>query len=257
MKQLESNAAIDSTLKSLYWIGGAAALLAAVIFRRNIGAEVSLFSSYAFPDTVGAWFQLLQSNRLVGLAYLNLFDVVDYSLLGLMFLALYRVLRPVAHGYMLLATVMGLVGMTVSFTTNTALSMLSLSDQYVNAPTEAHRAMYLAAGQAMLAIGRGPGEIAQSSGAYASFLLMALATLFSSLVMLQSKQFGRRCAYLGLAASGLDMIYCLAVVFVPASAVRLVGLGTLPLAGLFLMFWHFVIGWKLMRLGMGQLEVPA
>ena len=33
-----------STCKSIYRIGGIAALLAAILFRRNIGAEVSLFT---------------------------------------------------------------------------------------------------------------------------------------------------------------------------------------------------------------------
>jgi len=83
----------DSAWKGLYKVGGAAALIAGVIFRRNLGVEISLFSQHTPPVTVSDWFTLLQGNRLLGLAYLNIFDIVDYALVGLMFLALYVALR--------------------------------------------------------------------------------------------------------------------------------------------------------------------
>jgi uncharacterized membrane protein len=144
------------------------------------------------------------------------------------------------------------MGATVSFTSNCALSMLSLSNQYISATTETQQAIFLAAGQAMLAISNQPGVISQSTGAYASFLLIALAGLFASLAMLRSTIFPRLCSYLGILASILDLIYCIAVVIVPASVASLVGLGTLPLAGLLLMIWHFWIGWKLIKFAIGK-----
>jgi len=248
MEQSGKTENVEPALKSLYWIGGAAALLAAVIFRRNIGAEVSLFSQTAFPQTVLGWFQLLQTNRLVGLSYLNLFDVVNYGLLGLMFLSLYWLLKPVNKGDMTLAAALGLAGMTVSFATNSSLSMLSLSDQYMAATSPDQQAALLAAGWAMLAMSGQTGVISQSTGAYTGFLLMALARLFASLAMRHSNIFPRSCSYLGIAASILDLIYCLAVVIVSNEVALLVGLGTLPLAGVLIMIWHFWIGWKLIKL---------
>ncbi len=146
----------DSTWKSLYRIGGAAALIAGVIFRRNIGAEIFLFSGQVPPSTVTDWFTLLQNNRLVGLSLLNVFDVVNYALLGLMFLALYATLRQTNKSYMTISTTFGLAGVTVYFASNTAFSMLSLSNQYVTATTEAHKSLFLAAGQSML-VGQGTG----------------------------------------------------------------------------------------------------
>ena len=71
---------------------------------------------------------------------------------------------------------------------------------------------------------------------------MALAGLFVSLVMLCSAFFPRLCAYLGLLASVLDLIYCIAAVIAPTEFAHRVGLGTQPLAGLLLMIWHFWIG---------------
>jgi hypothetical protein len=59
----------------LFRWGGIAALLAGLIFRRNLGAELSLLKESGFitagsatpPTTVPDWFTLLQSNPLVGL----------------------------------------------------------------------------------------------------------------------------------------------------------------------------------------------
>ena len=84
--------AIDSPWKGLYRVGGAAALLAGVVFRRNLGVEVSLFGPQA-PASVAGWFALLQENRLLGLTLLSIFDVVDYALVGLMLIALAFALR--------------------------------------------------------------------------------------------------------------------------------------------------------------------
>jgi hypothetical protein len=69
-------------------MGGAAALIAAVIFRRNLDAEFMLLRGNgvitmgpaAPPSTVIGWFTLLQNNTLLRLTLLNLFDIVNYAL---------------------------------------------------------------------------------------------------------------------------------------------------------------------------------
>ncbi len=76
------------------------ALIAGVILRRNLGVEISRFSAQKQPDTINDCFTLLQNNRLLELSYLNLFDLVNYALVGLMFLALYAVLRRANRSYM-------------------------------------------------------------------------------------------------------------------------------------------------------------
>ena len=112
-------------------------MTAGIIFRRNLGPEISLISGHTPPSTVIDWFTLLQNNRLLGLSLLNLFDIVDYALVGLMFLALYVALRRANGSYMAIATILGFVGIAVYFASNTAFSMLSLSDQYAAATTDA------------------------------------------------------------------------------------------------------------------------
>jgi hypothetical protein len=235
-----------SDWKSLYRVGGAAALIAGVLFRRNLGPEISLFSTQKQPDTIIDWFTLLQNNRLLGLSYLNLFDIVDYALVSLMFLALYVALRRANKSYMAIATTLGFVGITVYFASNTVFSMLSLSDQYAAATTDAQRSMFLAAGQAVLAINH-PGAIYQGTGIYMSFLLLAVAGLIISTVMLRSNIFSRVTAYVGILASTFDLAYCITFAFVPALDVYL-----LSAAGLLLMIWHILIGVRLFQLGQGK-----
>jgi hypothetical protein len=56
---------------------------------RDIGAEVSLFTcADAIPRMTADWFNLLQSNPFVGMSFLAVFDLFNYFLEGLIFLAL-------------------------------------------------------------------------------------------------------------------------------------------------------------------------
>jgi len=250
MNQVSNSKSSDSDWKSLYRVGGLAALIAGVIFRRNLGVEISLFSHHAPPVTVSDWFTLLQGNRLLGLSYLNIFDIVDYALVCLMFLALYAVLKRANKSYMAIATTLGFIGIAVYFATNTAFSMLSLSDQYEVATTDAQRTMLLSAGDAMLAINRftSPGGH-PGSGGYMSLLLIAIAGMITSMVMLRSDVFNRGIAYVGILASALDLAYSIAFVCVPTVDSELLALIFIPAAGLFLMIWHIMVGWRLYQLG--------
>lgn len=250
MKQVTKAETSDSDWKSLYRVGGVAALIAGVLFRRNIAAEIGLFSQHKSPVTVSDWFALLQSNRLLGLSYLNIFDIVNYALVGLIILALYAVLRQVNKSYMAIATILGFVGITVYFASNTAFSMLSLSEQYAAATTNTQRTMLLAAGEAMLAINRfsSPGAH-PGTGGYVSLFLIAVAGMIASVVMLRSVVFNRTTAYVGILASVFDLAYCIAFAFVPTVNSELLAVIFIPAAGLFLMIWHIMIGWRLYQLG--------
>lgn len=225
-----------SVWASLYKVGGLAALFAGVFFRRNIGAEILLFTGQTKPSTVAEWFTLLQSNSALGLSLLNIFDIVNYALVGIMFLALYAALKRINQSYVTIATTFGLVGVATYFASNTSLSLLSLSNEYVAAVTEAQKSTLLAAGQIMLTVGAG-------TGIYMSLLLLAVAGLLVSVVMLQSKVFGKITAYTGILASVFDLVYCVTFAFIPELDALL-----LSAAGLALMIWHILVGRKLYKL---------
>ncbi|MGD9029364.1 MAG: DUF4386 family protein [Anaerolineae bacterium] len=240
----------DAAWKSLYRVGGVAGLAAGVLFRRNIAAEVGLFSAQEPLVTVGDWFSLLQTNRLLGLAYLHVFDLVNYALVALMLLALYAALRRVSRSAMAIAAALGLLGIAVYFASNTAFSMLSLSDQYAAATSDAQRTGLLAAGQAMLALGRFTSRGAHpGTGGFVSLFLIAVAGIIVSGVMLRSAVFNRATAYVGILAGALDLAYCAAFTLVPTVDSELLAVLFIPAAGLFLMIWHIMLGWRLWRLG--------
>lgn len=234
----------------LYRAGGIAALLAGLLFRRNIAAEIALFSGQPSPTTVAGWFALLRDRPLLGLTSLNIFDVLNYALLALMFLALFVALWKLRPSLMALALPLALIGITVYLTSNTALSLLSLSDQYAGAATDAGRAPLLAAGQALLALNRFSGPDAQpGAGGYISLLLVAVASLLASIAMLRGDLFRKAIGIVGIVASALDLAYCLAYICLPSLDSQTLAVTFIPAAGLFWMIWHILVGWRLTRLG--------
>jgi hypothetical protein len=235
--------------KKLYRLGAIAALIAGLVFRRNLGAaEIPLIIGQTPPDTIVGWFTLLQSNPLLGLSFLNVFDLVNYALIGIMFLALYVALRQTSKRYMVTATVLGLVGIIVYFVSNQALPLLSLSNQYANATTDAQKATLLTAGQALLSNGYDPNAVYPSIGIYLSLLLLAVAGLIIAAVMLRSKVFGRATVYVGIVACALDLVYLAGLTFVPAAYINLLAASCIATAGFLFMIWHLLIGLKLYKL---------
>jgi hypothetical protein len=104
---------------------------------------------------------------------------------------------------MLIALVLGLVGIAAYFSSNPAFEMLSLSNQYTAATTEAQRTMFLTAGQVML-------ETYTGTAFDIYYALNAIVLFILAPIMLRSGLFSKTTAYLGLAA-GILMI-------VPSSA---------------------------------------
>jgi hypothetical protein len=251
MSQVSERKTSESDWKGLYLVGGGAALFAGVLFRRNIAAEIELFSSQKPPVAVGNWFELLQSNRFLGLSYLNIFDIVNYVLVGLMFLALFAALKREYKSSMVIAASLGFLGIGVYLATNTAFSMLSLSDQFAAETTDAQRNLILAAGEALLVINRFSSPGAQpGSGGLLSLLLIAATGMITSSVMLKGGRFNKITAYVGILAGGLDLVYCIAYIFLPAVESEVLAVLFIPAAGLLLMVWHILIGWRLIRLWM-------
>lgn len=240
----------ESRWNGLYRIGGTAALIAAVVFRRNLDAEYMLLRNVGIievgpaapPSTVIDWFMLLQNNKLLGLTLLNLFDIVNYALVGLIFLALFAALRRVSKSFMALAATLGFLGIAVYFASNQAFAMLSLSNQYAAATTDTQRAMFLAAGQAVLAIHNNANY--QGAGIYMSFLLVSIAGLIISSVMLQSNIFSKGTAYVGILANVFELGYYIILAFAP-------GIVFIPVSASapFLLIWYILIGRRLFQLG--------
>lgn len=240
----------DPHFKNLYILGGAAAVIAVLIFRRNFGVELMTFNGFGLftvPETTPInaidWFNLFQDSWFVGLASFGLFDLVNYALVGLIFLALYGALKQVNKSGMVIATTFGFVGIAVYFATNQAFSMLNLSHRYGESTTEAQQAVFLGVGEALLTEFN-PGTIEQGTGYYLSLFLVLLAGLIISIVMLHSTLFSKATAYAGILANGIGLGYFVALIFAPEIL-------WLPpsLSALFRMVWYVLIAIQLLKLG--------
>jgi hypothetical protein len=240
-----SQAEFHSNWKSLYRVGGAAALLAAGLEIANalIGV-ISSFISGPPPSTVIGFFTLLQHNRLLGLLDLGLLDITAVALLVPMFLAVYIALRQTSASVMAIATTLSFVGIGVYLATETAFSLLSLSSQYADATTAAQRTLFEAAGQAMLA-----EQVGVGAGAYMAFVLIGTAGLIISTVMLRSALFSKVTASVGILANGIIVVYYIGLAFL---SIRLaIGALLFWTSGLLSLIWYILIGRRLLMLAQG------
>jgi hypothetical protein len=187
----------DSAYKNLYKLGGAAAFIAAML----ILGEVILLVIFPQPDSIGGWFALFQSNRIIGLLDFWGLEVLMYAMFIPMFLALYAGLRKIHEGRMAVAITLALLGIGIFLATNNPFSMLSLSGRYAAAATDAERSTFLAAGQAILA-----NTNQRAVGGFnLGLFLVSVAGLIISSVMLQCKSFGKLTASMGILANALSL----------------------------------------------------
>lgn len=190
------------------------------------------------PATAAEAFSLLQSNKIVGLLRLDLPTVVVMPLYYLLFLGLFAALRRLDRANATLSTALVFVGVTLLLATPTALSMVSLSQKYAAATTEATRAQLLAAGEAILAT-----DIWHGTGAIMGGILVQSGAVLISVVMLRSSVFGKTTAYLGIVMHGLDLAHIVFGVFLPLSGVVL-----MAIAGPLYPIWLFLVGRRLLQL---------
>lgn len=228
----------DSTYHSLYKLGGVAALMAALFTL----SEVIILAIYPLPATVSGWFTLLQSNRFIGLLDLWGLEVPMYLMFILLFLALYVVLRRANQGLMAIALVLALLGIGIFLATNNPATMLSLSNQYAAATTDAERSTLLAAGQTVLATTNQRAVGGFNMGLF----LVSVAGLIVSSVMFRGSLFSRSTASMGVLANVLSLADYLREALTSSAIVAL--LVILPNA-LFLVIWLAMVGRRLYQLG--------
>ncbi|MGZ7056796.1 MAG: hypothetical protein ACXVK3_14835 [Candidatus Angelobacter sp.] len=216
-------------------IGGIAAFVLIVYSLLTI---VQLIVLGGPPATAAEAFRLLQGNRIVGLLRLDLPTIVAMPLYYFVFLGLFAALKRTDVANAILSTALAFVGVTLLLATPTALSMISLSQKYAAATTEATRTQFLAAGEAILAT-----DIWHGTGAIMGGILVQSGAVLISAVMLRSSVFSRTTAYLGILMHGLDLAHIVFGLFLPGTGVVL-----LAISGPFYPIWLFLVGRRLLRL---------
>jgi hypothetical protein len=241
LNQVMDSETADSNWKSLYKIGGAAALMAVLVGLSEIiitflpGGGVS-----SGAETVVDWFTLFQNHWFLGLRNLGLLNIVLTALAIPIFFALYAAHRRTNQAYAALAMIIAFIGIGIFFATNRAFPMLELSRQYAAATTDAQRSMIAAAGQAMLSVGQ-----SHTPGTFIGFFLTEVAGIVISMVMLRSKVFSKATASAGILGFGLLLVFEVCSSFVPALGVAMLfAMG----GGLLSMAWYILIARRLFQL---------
>ncbi len=221
----------DAPWKALYRIGGAAALVIAVL----IPLQAAVFIVSPPPSTVVEYFALFQKNKLLGLLDLDFLMLIDQLLMVPIILAVYVALRRTSESLMLISAALGFLGIAAYCASREAtLTLLVLSDQYAAAATDAQRTVLLAAGQAMLATYNG-------TAFHISYNIGQLAGVIISAVMLRGRLFNRVAAWAGILGNLVGWGLYVPTVGIYISLFSVLGLW----------IWYILVGTRLLRLGRG------
>lgn len=229
----------DFRWKSLFKVGGAAAIISALLLL----IEIIVFTIWPQPSNAMGYFTLFQSNQLIGLIDFYLLEVIAYILFLPMFLAIYFAIRRFNESYTIIAISLAILGIAIFLATNNSFNLLSLSNQYMAATTEAQKSMILAVGQAILV---NTGQRA-FGGFNMGFLMISLAGLLFSVVMIRSSQFSKKIAYVGILAFAVSLAEYFRMILLPSSATLLLIIAIA--SGILLLIWLLMVGRRLLQLG--------
>ncbi len=234
----QGRATSESEASDLRWLCRTGGVAAFVLVAYSLFTMVQLTVLGGPPATAAEAFRLLQSDRIVGLLRLDLPTIVAMPLYYFVFLGLYAALKRTDRAKAILSTALAFVGVTLLLATPTALSMMSLSQNYASATTEATRTQFLAAGEAVLAT-----DIWHGTGAIMGGILLQSGAVLISVVMLRSSVFSRTTAYMGIVMHGLDLARIVFALLLPTSGVIL-----MAIAGPLYPVWFFLVGRRLLRI---------
>ncbi|OFX87831.1 MAG: hypothetical protein A2W99_16075 [Bacteroidetes bacterium GWF2_33_16] len=173
----------------LYRTGIIAALFMVVM----IPIQIMCFLVWPHPTNIVDWFTLFNNNWIIGLISFDFLYMLSMIASIFLYISLFFALFDLKKALSLFALIIGLVGLTIYFSSNTSLEMLSLSRQYLNAMTEQEKALFIASGQTLSLIWKGT-----SYAVYYVFNGIALILFF--LAMIKNPKFRKSTSYIGLTA---------------------------------------------------------
>lgn len=243
-KRAASVVAEEPNWRNLYPIAGIAALLALTANLLDIAVgmgETELVASGS--RSALDWFALYGESPFKGLYPLGILNIVYAACLVPVYFGLFAAHRRTHGVYAALAMAVYSIGMAIYISNNAAIPMLVLAEKYAAAETEAQRALFAAAGEAVLASGED-----FTPGAFAGMFLEVIAAVAISLVMLRGGVFAKRTAWIGIIGFTLLSIFTVWATFIPALyAVAFYGFGMV--GGLFVLAWFVLVARRFFQLG--------
>ncbi|MHB9056756.1 MAG: hypothetical protein ACYC2P_11500 [Paludibacteraceae bacterium] len=179
----------------LYKIGGIAALLIVLI----IPLQIIIFTLFPPPATTIGFFELFHENWFIGLLNLDLLYYINNGLLILVYIGLFASLRKIDFANMLIAVIIGFIGIAVYYVSTVGFEMLSMSNQYYS--TES-----IELKQQLLAVGHGLISRYKGTAFDIYYVFNAITLLVISKTMYKSKDFGKSAATWGMIAGVFMLI---------------------------------------------------
>lgn len=228
-------AAQDDRWRGLFAAAGVSALLTALC----VPLQVALFIVAPPPASreVSAWLGLFASEPVRGLLDMDLLMMVEQVLLVAVVLALAVLLWERHTAAVLLGGVLWVAGGVLFVASNTGFEMLSLARGYADAGSDAARAPYIAAAQAMLA-----SYFDMGTGFVFGYVLTSVGGIVVGAAMARARLFGRAAGLVLAGGNLVGLAIFLPVVGIPLSLVSV----------LILWAWFAVAGVQLLRLALRQ-----
>ncbi|MDD4574183.1 MAG: hypothetical protein PHR69_08210 [Sphaerochaeta sp.] len=180
---------IDETTRTLSKVALYASWAMAVIIPLQI---IVFFVSFPH-ETAQLWLALFNQNWVLGLLQMDLLFIVDNVLLALLYLALYQILKEKNQPVMMIAILLGLLGIASFFSSNPAFEMWQTAREYAKMPRES----LLTIAEALIFQWKGT--------AFTIYYVLNGITLITTTLVMRNSIFGNRTAMVGL-ISGILMI---------------------------------------------------
>lgn len=162
-----------------------------------IPLQIAIYIISPPPDTVKGFFELYHQNPFLGLLSLDFLYLFNNMIIVIVYLAIFVLLFQEKPVVVLLAFILGIIGVACYYPSNPAFEMLTLSHQYFQALPQ-QQLIYLAAGEAVMA-----GYTGTSFDVY--YVLSTICLLLFAYAIFKSPKFKKSVGLWGL-VSGFFMI---------------------------------------------------
>lgn len=187
------NQGLKINFQPLYRIAQFLALIMLVL----IPIQIIIFVIAPPPNTVKGFFELFNQNPFLGLLSLDFIYLFNNIILVIIYLALFILLYREKPIIVLLAFILGLIGIACYYPSNPAFEMLTLSNKFFHTLPD-QQIIYLAAGEAVMASYTGT-----TFNTY--YVLSTICLLLFSYALIKTPRFKKSLGLWGL-LSGIFMI---------------------------------------------------
>ena len=231
----------------LYTIGGIAALIALGTNVLDVlhgfgGTEAVAYGTRSASD----WFTVYQLSPWEGLYALGILNIVYMAAMLPVYIALFGAHRRQQAVQVGLVLIVFMLSTSIYISTNAAIPLLVLSHKYALAGTETQKAIFLAAGEAILSRGED-----FTAGSFIPLFLGGLDALAISLVMLHGGVFGKTTAWIGIIGFMFLSFFTICATFIPA-LYTLAFYGFVSIGGLLALTWFALVARRLLQLGRNE-----